>query len=78
MNRRLETTLVVGAPLALAVLELFHPQPHDLWRRDLRAWMAVHPGGPIAFGAQAVAAAWLRWGADQASSRVRPCPRGRA
>jgi hypothetical protein len=39
---RVETALVVGAPLLLAILEIFHPHPHDLFRLDLRAWMAVH------------------------------------
>jgi len=42
MNRRAETAFVVGAPLALALLELYHPHPHDLFRLDLRAWMTVH------------------------------------
>jgi hypothetical protein len=42
MTRRVETALVVGAPLLLAILEIFHPHPHDLFRLDLRAWMAVH------------------------------------
>jgi len=42
MNRHAETALVVGAPLALALLELYHPHPHDLFRLDLRAWMTVH------------------------------------
>lgn len=42
MTRRVETALVVGVPLLLAILELFHPRPHDLFRLDLRAWMAVH------------------------------------
>ena len=42
MNQRIETAFVVVAPLTLAVLELFHPQPHDLFRLDLRAWMVVH------------------------------------
>lgn len=41
-SQRLETAFVVGAPLALALLELYHPQPHDLFRLDLRAWMTVH------------------------------------
>ena len=39
---RVETALVVGAPLLLAILEIFHPHSHDLFRLDLRAWMAVH------------------------------------
>jgi len=34
--------LVVGAPLALAVLEMFHPHPHDVFELDLRTWMVVH------------------------------------
>jgi len=42
MNRRVEAAFVVGAPLALAVLEVFHPHPHDLFRLDLGAWMRVH------------------------------------
>jgi len=42
MNQRLETAFVVGVPLALALLELYHPQPHDLLHLDLRAWMTVH------------------------------------
>jgi hypothetical protein len=42
MTRRAEAALVVGARLLLAILEIFHPHPHDLFRLDLRAWMAVH------------------------------------
>jgi len=42
MSRHADTALVVGAPLALALLELYHPHPHDLFRLDLRAWMSVH------------------------------------
>jgi hypothetical protein len=42
MNRPLETAFMVGAPLALAILEIFHPDPHDLLRLDLKAWMVVH------------------------------------
>ena len=38
----LETGLAVGAPLSLAVVELFHPHPHDVFRLDLRAWLLVH------------------------------------
>lgn len=34
--------LVVGAPLVLAVVELFHPQPHDLVHLDTRIWLIVH------------------------------------
>jgi hypothetical protein len=35
--------LVVGGPLALAVLEIFHPHPpHDLLRLDDRLWLWIH------------------------------------
>jgi hypothetical protein len=40
--RFLDTALVVGAPFCLAILELFHPRPHDLFTVDLSAWMPVH------------------------------------
>jgi hypothetical protein len=38
----LETGLAVGAPLSLAVLEMFHPHPHDLFHLDLQTWLLVH------------------------------------
>jgi hypothetical protein len=38
----LETVLVVGSPLALAVLELFHPHPLDLFDLDVQTWLLVH------------------------------------
>jgi hypothetical protein len=41
-QQMLETVLVVGAPLALAVLEMFHPHPHDLFHLDLQTWLLVH------------------------------------
>jgi hypothetical protein len=37
-----EIALVVGAPLLLAVVELFHPHPHDLLNLDVDTWLAVH------------------------------------
>lgn len=37
-----ETALIVGGPLTLAVLELFHPHPHDLFNLDVSTWLAVH------------------------------------
>lgn len=33
---------VAGAPLVLAVVEVFHPHPHDLLDLDLRIWLSVH------------------------------------
>jgi hypothetical protein len=34
--------LVVGAPLVLAIVELFHPQPHDVMHLDTQTWLTVH------------------------------------
>jgi len=39
---RLQTAFVVGTPLVLAVLELFHPHPKDLFALDMNRWMLVH------------------------------------
>ena len=39
---RLETVLVVGAPLSLGALEMFHPHPHDVFQLDLQTWLVVH------------------------------------
>ncbi|HET6804750.1 MAG TPA: hypothetical protein VFH59_04825 [Frateuria sp.] len=33
---------VAAAPLVLAILEIFHPHPHDLFDLDVRRWMFVH------------------------------------
>ena len=41
-NNSLTVALTVGAPLTLAVLELFHPIPHDLFHVNLQRWMLVH------------------------------------
>src|SRR5215468_3390995 len=37
-----EIILVAGAPLALAILEVFHPHPGDLLKLDLHTWLVVH------------------------------------
>jgi hypothetical protein len=34
--------VAVIAPLTLAIVELFHPHPHDLLNLDLTRWMAMH------------------------------------
>ena len=49
--------LIVGAPLALAVLEVFHPHPGDLLALDVRTWLAVHlrDSAVSAFGGQVAA-----------------------
>ena len=40
--RWLDAVLVVGAPLSLAVLELFHPRADDLLKVDVQTWLVVH------------------------------------
>lgn len=38
----IDIALCVVAPLALAVLEIFHPHVHDVMSLDLRLWMTIH------------------------------------
>ncbi|UGB47121.1 hypothetical protein LQ772_07510 [Frateuria edaphi] len=33
---------VAAAPLLLAIVEIFHPHPHDLFDLDVQRWMFVH------------------------------------
>lgn len=33
---------VAAAPLLLAIIEIFHPHPHDLFDLDVQRWMFVH------------------------------------
>ena len=54
-----ESALVVGAPLALAVLEIFHPHPHDVMNLDTRVWLLVHYLQIPLFPLSALAAALL-------------------
>ena len=42
LQRVSEVILIVGAPLLLAVVELFHPYPHDLLYVDVDTWLLVH------------------------------------
>jgi hypothetical protein len=37
-----ELALIVGAPLTLAIVECFHPHPHDLLELDVQTWLWVH------------------------------------
>lgn len=53
-----EALLVVGAPLLLAVVEIIHPQPHDLMKLDVRTWLAVHYAQIALFPLTALAVAW--------------------
>jgi hypothetical protein len=36
------TFIAIGAPLTLAVVEMFHPHPHDLLNINVQRWLAVH------------------------------------
>jgi hypothetical protein len=37
-----ESALIVGAPLLLAVLEIFHPHLHDVMGLEPRRWLTIH------------------------------------
>ena len=41
-RHRWDPLLIVGAPLVLAVLELFHPYPGDLFQLPLSRWLTIH------------------------------------
>ena len=41
-QRICELALIVGAPLILAIVECFHPHPHDLLELDVQTWLWVH------------------------------------
>ena len=49
-------TFAAAAPLALAIVELFHPHAHDLLDVDLRRWMTVHYAQIVLFPLAALAA----------------------
>jgi hypothetical protein len=54
-----EIALIVGGPLLLAVLECFHPHPHDLLNLDLHRWLWVHYAQIPLFPLSAMAVAAL-------------------
>jgi len=71
-SRWSETTLIVGAPLLLAVVEMFHPQPGDLLNLDTKTWLAVHYAQIPLFPLAALALALLvRGRADLAATICR-------
>jgi hypothetical protein len=51
--------LIIGAPLLLAVVEVFHPQPHELLNLDIETWLAVHYAQIALFPLAALAVARL-------------------
>src|SRR3979409_609361 len=58
-RRSFETVLIVGAPLALAVVEFFHPHPGDLSKLDVNRWLMVHYAQIPLFPLSAVSVALL-------------------
>ncbi len=54
-----EIALVVGAPALLVLVELLHPQPHDLLQLNVGAWLAVHYAQILLFPLAALAVARL-------------------
>jgi hypothetical protein len=54
-----EIVAIVGAPLALAIVECFHPQPRDLLQLDVPTWLAVHYAQIALFPLSALAIALL-------------------
>ena len=48
-------SFAVAAPLALAIVELFHPHAHDLLEVDLRRWTTVHYAQIVLFPLAALA-----------------------
>jgi hypothetical protein len=55
----LDVVLIVGAPLVLAIVELFHPHADDLLRLDVSTWLAVHYAQIALFPLTALALTWL-------------------
>src|SRR5215510_10526110 len=54
-----DAALMVLAPAALAVLEIFHPHVHDLMALDLRRWLTVHYAQMPLFVLAALGMAWI-------------------
>lgn len=54
-----EIILIVGAPLLLALVELLHPQPHDLLNLNAQTWLTVHYAQILLFPLSALALAAL-------------------
>src|SRR5260221_9525438 len=54
-----ESALVVGAPLLLALVECFHPHPHDLLELDVGRWLTIHYAQIPLFPLSALAVAAL-------------------
>ena len=62
--------LTVGVPLALAMLEVFHPHPGDLLALDVRTWLVIHDAQIALFPLSAVAVALLVRGRDDVGAAI--------
>ena len=54
-----EIALSVGAPFVLAVVELFHPHPHELLKLNVQTWLLVHYAQLLLFPLSALGFATL-------------------
>ena len=54
-----EIALSIGAPFLLAMVELFHPLPHDLFKLNVQTWLFVHYAQVLLFPLTALAVATL-------------------
>ena len=61
---------IVGAPLLLAVVEIFHPHPHNLLELDVDTWLTVHYLQLPLFALSAMAVAALVRGRADIGARV--------
>ena len=61
---------IVGAPLLLAVVEVFHPHPHNLLELDVNTWLTVHYLQLPLFALSAMAVAALVRGRADISGRI--------
>lgn len=59
LERISDAALIVGAPLTLAIVEVFHPHPHEILNVDLGRWLAIHYAQIPLFPLSALAVATL-------------------
>ncbi len=70
--RASDVALCVIAPLALAILEVFHPHVHDFLSLDLRVWLTIHYAQIPLFAVAGLAmAALVRTHTDLAATACR-------
>jgi hypothetical protein len=70
LPRLLEIVIVVAMPLLLAVIEVFHPHPHDLLNLDVHTWMMIHYAQIPLFPLSALAVITLVRGRSDAAAII--------